>query len=109
MLKKAAGPGRPRRESSEAPDPPPLRTLARHGQIATQYVNEEGVPTMDGLDNLNGSSWAIEGIVSEDGHIFGKMGHSERYEPGLFQNISGDKDQNIFANGVRFFTHKKNG
>ncbi|WP_290172307.1 phosphoribosylformylglycinamidine synthase [uncultured Dubosiella sp.] len=86
-----------------------LRKLARHGQIATQYVNEEGVPTMDGLDNLNGSSWAIEGIVSEDGHIFGKMGHSERYEPGLFQNISGDKDQNIFANGVRFFTHKKNG
>ena len=44
--------------------------------------------------------------MSEDGHIFGMMGHSERYEEGLFQNIAGDKDQDIFANGVRFFTHK---
>ncbi|EOS60169.1 phosphoribosylformylglycinamidine synthase [Firmicutes bacterium M10-2] len=84
-----------------------LRKLARHGQIATQYVNEEGIPTMDGTDNLNGSSWAIEGILNEDGHIFGKMGHSERYEEGLFQNIDGNKEQNIFENGVRFFTHKK--
>lgn len=84
-----------------------LHKLARHGQIATQYVNEDGLPTMDGADNLNGSSWAIEGILSEDGHIFGKMGHSERYEDGLFQNISGNKNQNIFENGVRFFTHKK--
>ncbi len=83
-----------------------LDKLVQNGQIATQYVNEEGVPTMDGVDNLNGSSLAIEGIFSEDGRIFGKMGHSERYEPGLFQNIAGNKDQDIFANGVRYFTHK---
>jgi phosphoribosylformylglycinamidine synthase len=50
---------------------------------------------------------AIEGIFSEDGKIFGKMGHSERYERGLFQNIAGNKDQDIFANGVRYFTHKQ--
>jgi phosphoribosylformylglycinamidine synthase len=84
-----------------------LEKLAANGQIATQYVNEEGVPTMNGLDNINGSSLAIEGILSEDGRIFGKMGHSERYEEGLMQNIAGDKDQDIFANGVRFFTHGK--
>ena len=78
----------------------------KNGQVATQYVNEEGVPTMDGLDNINGSSIAIEGIFSKDGKIFGKMGHSERYEEGLMQNIYGNKDQNIFENGVRYFTHK---
>ena len=49
----------------------------------------------------------LEGIFSEDGKIFGKMGHSERYEKGLFQNIAGNKDQDIFANGVRYFTHKQ--
>lgn len=83
-----------------------LKKLVDNAQIATQYVNERGLPTMDGLDNINGSSMAIEGILSEDGRIFGKMGHSERWEDGLFQNIAGDKDQNIFANGVRFFTHE---
>ena len=83
-----------------------VQKLIEKGQVATQYVNEIGLPTMDGLDNINGSTMAIEGILSEDGHIFGKMGHSERYEEGLFQNIAGDKDQDIFANGVRFFTHK---
>ena len=62
---------------------------------------------MDGKDNLNGSSMAIEGIFSEDGKIFGKMGHSERYDKGLFQNIAGHKDQDIFANGVRYFTHQQ--
>lgn len=83
-----------------------IEKLLANGQVATQYVNEFGHPTMNGVDNINGSTLAIEGIVSEDGHIFGKMGHSERYEPGLFQNIDGNKVQNIFANGVRFFTHK---
>ena len=48
----------------------------------------------------------VEGIFSKDGKIFGKMGHSERYEEGLMQNIYGNKDQNIFENGVRYFTHK---
>ena len=83
-----------------------LRQLADNGQIVTQYADFEGNPTMDGRCNINGSSWAIEGIMSEDGHILGKMGHVERYEPGLFQNISGNKDMNLFVNGVRFFTHE---
>lgn len=86
--------------------PEVIEKLVKNGQVAMQYVNEFGVPTMNGLDNINGSDLAIEGILSEDGHIFGKMGHSERYEAGLFQNIEGDKDQDIFANGVRYFTHK---
>ena len=83
-----------------------LKALAKNGQIATQYVDDNGCPTMDEAHNLNGSSLAIEGILSEDGMIFGKMGHSERYEDGLFQNIAGNRDQNIFENGVRFFTHE---
>ena len=86
--------------------PEVLKELAENGQIATQYVNEQGEPTMDGLDNINGSSLAIEGIFSSDGKIFGKMGHSERWEEGLFLNIDGDKDQDIFANGIRYFTHQ---
>lgn len=87
-------------------DPALLESLVKNNQIATQYVDEEGNPSMKGVDNLNGSMLAIEGILSEDGMIFGKMGHSERYEDGLFQNISGNRNQNIFENGVRFFTHE---
>ncbi|MBP3853162.1 MAG: phosphoribosylformylglycinamidine synthase, partial [Erysipelotrichaceae bacterium] len=83
-----------------------IARLIENGQVATQYVDEQGMPTMNGADNINGSSCAIEGIVSEDGHIFGKMGHSERYEEGLFKNIDGNKDQDLFTNGVRFFTHE---
>lgn len=83
-----------------------LQSLVEKGQIATQYVDEEGNPTMDPKHNLNGSMMAIEGILSEDGMIFGKMGHSERYEDGLFQNIALDRNQNIFQSGVRFFTHE---
>lgn len=86
--------------------PDVVKQLIENGQVATQYVNEQGVPTMNGVDNINGSTCAIEGIISEDGHIFGKMGHSERYEEGLFKNIEGNKDQDIFTNGVRFFTHE---
>lgn len=83
-----------------------LDQLEKNGQIAFQYVDEEGNPTMNGIHNINGSMRAIEGILSEDGRILGKMGHAERYEEGLFQNIPGNKNQNIFENGVRFFTHK---
>lgn len=82
-----------------------LRTLADNGQIATQYVDETGTPSMDGEYNINGSAWAVEGITSEDGRVLGKMGHSERWEEGLFINIDGDRNQDIFASGVRFFTH----
>ncbi|MDE5758866.1 MAG: phosphoribosylformylglycinamidine synthase subunit PurQ [Allobaculum sp.] len=87
-------------------DPALLESLAANGQIATQYVDEEGNPTMDPKHNLNGSMLAIEGILSEDGMILGKMGHSERYEEGLFQNISLDRNQDIFQSGVHFFTHE---
>lgn len=83
-----------------------LKKLAENGQIAFQYADENGNPASDGIDNPNGAMLAIEGILSEDGMILGKMGHSERYEDGLMQNISGDKNQHIFENGVRFFTHE---
>ena len=79
------------------------KELFENGQVATQYCNLEGEPTMDGKYNLNGSCYAIEGITSKDGHIFGKMGHSERYEDGIFKNIYGEKMQDIFQNGVNFF------
>ena len=84
----------------------PTAMLFENGQVATQYVDEDGDPTMNGEWNINGSSYAIEGITSPDGRILGKMGHSERYEEGLFQNIDGNKEQNIFANGVNYFRQK---
>ena len=58
---------------------------------------------MDQSYNPNGSVLAIEGITSPDGRVFGKMGHSERFAPGLFRNIAGDKDQKIFLSGVSYF------
>lgn len=80
--------------------------LARNGQIAFQYADEEGHATMTSPSNPNGSVMAIEGIISPDGKILGKMGHSERYAPGLMKNISGNKSQNIFANAVKYFRNK---
>ena len=79
------------------------KELFTHGQVATQYTDLDGHTTMNGEFNINGSSYAIEGITSADGRIFGKMGHSERYEEGLFKNISGNKRQDIFTNGVNYF------
>lgn len=79
------------------------KELFANGQVATQYTDLEGNATMNGEFNINGSSYAIEGITSLDGRIFGKMGHSERYEDGLFKNISGNKRQDIFTNGVNYF------
>ena len=73
------------------------------GQIATQYVDEAGVPGMDLSVNPNGSLLAIEGITSPDGRVFGKMGHSERYSNGTFKNVPGEKDQPLFAAGVEYF------
>ncbi|MDE6792784.1 MAG: phosphoribosylformylglycinamidine synthase subunit PurQ, partial [Muribaculaceae bacterium] len=66
----------------------------------------EGNATMDSPANPNGSTEAIEGIISPDGLILGKMGHSERYEDGLMKNISGNKRQNLFANAVAYFRKK---
>ena len=82
------------------------KELFANGQVATQYVDLDGNPTMDGAYNINGSYYAIEGITSADGRILGKMGHSERYEDGLFKNIAGNKLQNIFENGVNYFKNK---
>ena len=77
--------------------------LRDNGQIWSQYVDFDGQPSMDSKYNPNGSLYAIEGITSRNGHIIGKMGHSERYEDGLFQNIPGQKDQKLFESAVRYF------
>ena len=80
-----------------------LQDLARHGQIATQYVDGEGRPTLDDAWNPNGSLWAVEGITSPDGRVFGKMGHSERIGPKLYRNVPGDYDMKLFRSAVRYF------
>ena len=80
--------------------------LRDNGQIFTQYVDFDGKPSMDSKYNPNGSVNAIEGITSKNGQIIGKMGHSERFEDGLFQNIPGNKDQHLFASAVKYFTGK---
>ena len=80
--------------------------LRDNGQIFSQYVDFEGKPSMDSKYNPNGSVNAIEGITSKNGQIIGKMGHSERFEDGLFQNIPGNKDQYLFASAVKYFTGK---
>ena len=80
-----------------------IEELFRNGQVATQYVNLDGVPTMNGEFNPNGSFAAIEGITSKDGRILGKMGHSERKGKNVFKNVIGAKDQLIFENGVKYF------
>ena len=77
--------------------------LRDNGQIWSQYVDFDGKPSMDSKYNPNGSLYAIEGITSKNGQIIGKMGHSERYEDGLFQNIPGQKDQKLFESAVRYF------
>ena len=80
--------------------------LRDNGQIFSQYVDFEGKPSMDSKYNPNGSVNAIEGITSKNGQIIGKMGHSERFEDGLFKNIPGNKEQHLFASAVKYFTGK---
>ena len=77
--------------------------LFKNGQVATQYVDLQGNPTMDEEYNMNGSFMAIEGITSPDGRVFGKMGHSERRSKGSALNIYGNDDQQIFESGVQYF------
>ena len=74
-----------------------------HGQVATQYVDLNGDPTMNEEFNPNGSYHAIEGITSPDGRVLGKMGHSERRDSYVGINIYGQKDQKIFESGVEYF------
>ena len=81
-----------------------LDQLFANGQVATQYVDLDGNPTMDEEYNINGSYMAIEGITSPDGRVLGKMGHSERYETSDYLNIYGDKNQMIFESGVEYFS-----
>ena len=80
-----------------------IKELVDNGQVATQYVDLNGEATMDMPFNPNGSVFAIEGITSKDGRIFGKMGHSERVGENLYKNILGNFDQKIFKAGVNYF------
>lgn len=78
------------------------KALLKNGQIATQYVDESGIPTM-GPDNPNGSLMAVEGLLSPDGRVFGKMAHTERYTANTLINLPGNKDQKLFESGVKYF------
>ena len=80
-----------------------IRKLAENGQIATQYVDMEGDPTDDIRYNPNGSMFAIEGITSPDGRVFGRMGHSERVGSGLYRNVPGNTDIGMFRAAVEYF------
>ena len=80
-----------------------LASLAANGQIATQYVDLDGNAAMDVRFNPNGSVCAIEGITSPDGRVFGKMGHTERYEDGLYQNVPGKYDMGLFRSAVLYY------
>ncbi len=81
-----------------------IKKLFDNGQVATQYVDADGNPTMDEYYNVNGSYYAIEGITSPDGRILGKMAHSERKGDAVSINIYGEKDQKIFESGVAYFS-----
>ena len=80
-----------------------VKQLAENGQIATQYVDLAGNPTMDAAFNPNGSVCAIEGITSPDGRVFGKMGHSERIGKALYRNVPGQYDIRMFEAAVKYF------
>jgi len=80
-----------------------IRSLAANGQIATQYVDLDGYPSQDIRFNPNNSNFAVEGITSPDGRVFGRMAHNERFDDGLFRNIPGIRKMDIFAGAVDYF------
>ena len=80
-----------------------LELMKANGQIATQYADLSANATMVSPFNPNGSMWAIEGITSPDGRVFGKMGHSERIGDNLYKNVDGNFDMKIFESGVKYF------
>ena len=80
-----------------------IRQLALNGQIATQYVDMDGLASADIHFNPNGSLFAVEGITSPDGRVFGKMGHSERRGAGLYRNVPGNYDIRMFEAAVKYF------
>ena len=84
-----------------------LKSLTENGQIATQYVNLDGRATLDIHFNPNGSLLAVEGITSPDGRVLGKMGHSERIGKGLYKNVPGNTDMQLFRAGLEYFTTVK--
>ena len=81
-----------------------LTSLKANGQIATQYVDASGQPSLDLNVNPNGSLLAIEGITSPDGRVFGKMGHTERTGYGVYSNVPGNTFQPLIEGGVSYFT-----
>ena len=91
-------------EGRFAANPSWLEKISSAGQIATQYVDFDDEPTDELPFNPNGSAWAIEGITSADGKIFGKMGHSERIGENVCKNVAGNKNQHLFESGVKYFS-----
>lgn len=83
--------------------PQEFDALLKNGQIATQYTDMDGRPTFDPDYNPNGSLHAVEGIISPDGRVLGKMGHNERSGEGLYRNVPGNYGGKIFASGVEYF------
>jgi phosphoribosylformylglycinamidine synthase len=81
-----------------------LEQLLDNEQIASCYSTPDGIIDPSGTSNPNGSIASIEGITSPDGRILGKMGHNERVRPGLYKNIPGIEQQDIFKNGVDYFS-----
>ena len=84
-------------------EPALFQQLVENGQIATQYVDLEGHPTMDIQYNPNGSYYAVEGITSPDGRVLGKMGHAERWGSGLYKNVPGNYDMGLFRAAKEYF------
>ena len=80
-----------------------IKQLIANGKVATQYVDLSGNPTMDVAFNPNSSMYAIEGIISPDGRVLGKMGHTERLTDNVAKNVSGNKEQLLFKGGVDYF------
>ena len=80
-----------------------IRALAENSQIATQYVDLAGNPTSDVHFNPNDSAFAVEGICSPDGRVFGKMGHTERWNAGLYKNVPGQYNMKLFESAVKYF------
>ena len=81
-----------------------VKQLAENGQIATQYVDLDGNVSFDEKFNPNGSVEGIEGILSPDGRVFGKMGHAERIGDNLYKNVIGEYDMQLFKSAVEYFT-----
>ena len=80
-----------------------LKQFAQAGQIATQYADEQGVPSMDIRHNPNGSVWAVESLTSPDGRVMGRMGHAERAIPGLYRNVPHNEMETMFLSAVDYY------